>query len=154
MSGTGKTSVVAELRRRGRVAYDVDDGFTSVDPADGRWHWRTDEVGQLLAQGDVTDVFIAGCSEEQVSFTWDIKILLTAPQGVILHRVQTRSGNAYGRSPSEQEQVLADLASVEPVLRRTADVVIDTTIPLMAVVDEILAAADGADVVSVPGGCS
>ncbi len=50
--------------------------------------------------------------------------------------------------------MLANLASVEPVLRRTADVVIDTTIPLMAVVEEILAAVDGAHVVRVRDGCS
>ncbi len=80
MSGTGKTSVVAELRPRGCVAYDVDEGFTSVDPADGRWHWRTDEVAQLLAQGDVSHVFMAGCSQVQATFAWDIKILLPPPR--------------------------------------------------------------------------
>jgi hypothetical protein len=144
MSGTGKTSVVAELRRRDCVAYDVDDGLSAVDPADGRWHWRIDEVRRLLEQGDENPVFIAGCSEEQVEFTWDMKVLLTAPQEVILDRLRTRSGNTYGRSSIEQEQVLADLANVEPLLRRTADLIIETTIPLSAVVNEILSAADGA----------
>jgi broad-specificity NMP kinase len=144
MSATGKTSVVAELRRRDCVAYDVDDGLSAVDPADGRWHWRIDGVTRLLQQGDENHVFIAGCSEEQVEFTWDMKVLLTAPQEVILDRLRTRWGNTYGRSLIEQEQVLADLARIQPLLRRTADVVIETTIPLSAVVDQILAAADGA----------
>jgi hypothetical protein len=40
--------------------------------------------------------------------------------------------------------VLADLAIVEPLLLRTADLVIETTIPLSAVVNHILSAADGA----------
>jgi hypothetical protein len=44
----------------------------------------------------------------------------------------------------EQQHVLADVASVEPLLLRTADPVIYTTIPLSTVVNHILAAADGA----------
>ncbi len=144
MSGTGKSSVVAELRDRGYVAYDVDDDLSAFDPSDGRWHWRTDEVRRLLAQADENHVFIAGCSEEQVRFAWDVKVLLTVPQEVMLDRLGTRTGNTYGRSPVEQEQVLADLADVEPLLRRSADLIIDTTVPLRSVVDQVLAAADGA----------
>ena len=43
MSGTGKSALVQELRRRGYGAYDADDGF-SEPRADGRWGWRTDLV--------------------------------------------------------------------------------------------------------------
>lgn len=143
MSGTGKSSVVAELRRRSYVAYDMDDDLSAIDPADGRWHRRTDELRRLLAQADESYVFIAGCSEEQVEFAWDLKVLLTSPQDVMLDRLRTRTGNTYGRSSVEQEQVLADLAEVEPLLRRSADLIIDTTLPLSAVVDQLLAAADG-----------
>ncbi len=78
-------------------------------------------MGRLLAQADENQVFIAGCSEEQVEFAWDMQVLLTAPKEVMLDRLQTRSGNTYGRSLIEQEQVLADLANVDPLLRRTAD---------------------------------
>jgi len=146
MSGTGKSSVVAELRHRGCVAHDVDDDdLSAVDPADDRRHWRIDEVRRLLAQAAESHVFIAGCSEEQVEFLWDLKVLLASPQEVMLDRLRTRSANTYGRSSLEQEQVLADLAEVEPLLRRSADLIIDTTIPLSAVVDQILAAADGAN---------
>jgi shikimate kinase len=144
MSGTGKSSVVTELRDRGYAAYDVDDGLSAFDPSDGRWHWRTGEVRRLLAQADSNYVFIGGCSEEQVQFAWDVKVLLTVPQEVMLDRLRTRTGNSYGRSPTEQEQVLADLADVEPLLRDSADLIIDTTVPLSSVVDQVLAAADGA----------
>jgi broad-specificity NMP kinase len=145
MSGTGKSSVVAELRERGHLAYDVDDDdLSGLDPVDGRWHWRTDEVRRLLAQAAQSPVFVAGCSEEQVELPWDLKVLLTAPQEVILDRLRTRSSNTYGSSPGEQKQVLADLAEVEPLLRRSADLVIDTTTPLPEVVDQVLSAAGGA----------
>jgi broad-specificity NMP kinase len=140
MSATGKSSVVAALRGRGCVAYDVDDGLTVCDPADGRWHWRTDEVRRLLADGHRYDVFLAGCSEEQADFVWDLTVLLTVPLPVLVQRLRTRSGNTYGRSADERAQVLADVADVEPLLRRRADLVIDTTLPLASVVDRVLAA--------------
>jgi len=142
MSGTGKTSVVGELHRRGFVAHDLDEGYTCVDPEDGRWHWRTADVRRLLTDTDKQSVVIAGCSEEQVEFTWDLKVLLTAPEPVMLHRLATRAGNTFGQSSAQRAQVLADLANVEPVLRQSAHVIIETTLPLADVVDLILHAAN------------
>ena len=49
MSGTGKSTLVAELRRRGVTAYDADeDGFSEPRGA-GRWGWRRAAVAELLA---------------------------------------------------------------------------------------------------------
>jgi dephospho-CoA kinase len=141
MSGTGKSSVVAELRRRGHLAYDVDEGFSELTPADGRWHWRTHEVARVLSQAGAATVFVAGCSEEQQLFTWDVTVLLTAPQEVMLERLRNRVGNGFGKTAGEREQVLQDLAEVEPRLRRAADVVIETTVGLPGVVDQVLTAA-------------
>ena len=128
MSGTGKTSVVGELRRRGFVAHDRDDGYTSLDPEDGRWHWhwhwRIADVRRLLADADAQCVFIAGCSEEQNDFTWDLQVLVNTQEQVTLHRLATRAGNTFGRSSAQQAQVLADPAEVEPLLRQAAHVVI------------------------------
>ena len=66
-SGSGKSMLVQELRRRGYAAYDADDDGFSEPRADGRWGWRADAVASLLAQipeGDL--LFFAGCSEEQI----------------------------------------------------------------------------------------
>jgi serine kinase of HPr protein (carbohydrate metabolism regulator) len=49
MSGTGKSALVSELRRRGYEAHDADDGFAGPR-ADGRWGWRADLVADLLAR--------------------------------------------------------------------------------------------------------
>ncbi len=56
----------------------------------------------------------------------------------MLHRLATRAGNTFGQSSAQRAQVLADLANVEPVLRRSAHVIIETTLPLADVVDLIL----------------
>jgi broad-specificity NMP kinase len=140
MSGTGKSSVVAELQRQGYTAHDLDDGFTYLDAADGRWHWDLPRVRALL-HSTKPPLFVAGCSEEQALLPWDVRILLTAPADVILRRIDSRSGDGFGRAAHEREQVLSDLADVEPLLRQSANVEVDTTRPLAEVVRAVLQAA-------------
>lgn len=138
MSGTGKSALVQELRRRGYGAYDADDGF-SEPRADGRWGWRTDLVTELLEGAGDRLLFFAGCSEEQVDLPFDCRVLLTAPAPTLIHRLRTRTSNSYGRTPDELAQILADLAEVEPRLRRTADVVLSTSVPESQLADLLLA---------------
>ncbi len=65
-------------------------------------------------------------------------MLLTAPVDVLLERLQTRTGDRYGQSPAEEAQVLADLGEVEPLLRRSADLVLETIEPPERVADVLL----------------
>jgi shikimate kinase len=138
MSGVGKSTLVRELRRRGYEAYDADDDGFSESRADGRWGWRADKVAALLDRDDSGVMFFAGCSEEQATLPFDFRVLLTAPRDVLLERLSSRSGNDYGRDERERQQVLADLDEVEPLLRRSADRVLDTTAPTASVGDELL----------------
>jgi hypothetical protein len=140
MSGTGKSMLVQELRRRGYAAYDADDDGFSEPRADGRWGWRAEAVASLLAQiPDGELLFFAGCSEEQIELPFDYRVVLTVPEDEIVMRLGTRASNAYGRKPAERRQVLEDLAHVEPLLRRSADLVLSTTAPVAAVADRLLA---------------
>ena len=140
MSGSGKSTLVQELRRRGYAAHDADDDGFSKPRADGRWGWRAAAVASLLAQipdGDL--LFFAGCSEEQIEMPFDYRVVLTVPEDEIEMRLRTRTSNAYGRKPPERRQVLADLAHIEPLLRRSADLVLRTTEPVADVADRLLA---------------
>jgi len=137
VSGTGKSSLVKELRRRGFAAYDADDDGFSEPRADGRWGWRADRVAGLLANADGV-LFFAGCSEEQAALPFDRRVLLTAPTPVVVERLRMRTDNRYGSSDAELAQVLADLAEVEPLLRRSADLVLATDAPLEQVADRLL----------------
>jgi energy-coupling factor transporter ATP-binding protein EcfA2 len=140
MSGSGKSTLVQELRRRGHAAYDADDDRFSEPRADGRWGWRVDAVASLLAEvPDGTLLFFAGCSEEQIELPFEYRVLLTVPEDEIVMRLTTRTSNAYGREPGERAQVLADLADIEPLLRRSADLVLSTAAPVAAVADSLLA---------------
>ena len=140
MSGVGKSTLVRELRRRTFRAYDADDDGFSEPRGDGRWGWRVERVADVLKQGEAGPdlVFFAGCSEEQVALPFDYRVLLTAPAEILVQRLMARTTNAYGRSEEQRARVLADLADVEPLLRRSADLIIVTTEPTPLVADALL----------------
>jgi dephospho-CoA kinase len=144
MSGVGKSALVHELRRRGVRAFDADEDGFSEPRADGRWGWRAERVAALLGEQGDGPLFFAGCSEEQATLPFDYRVLLTAPLDVLLERLRTRTGNRYGQSAAQQQQILADLAEVEPLLRRSADLILDTTEPLERVADVLLSRLDRA----------
>ena len=87
-------------------------------------------------EGDL--LFFAGCSEEQIEMPFDYRVVLRVPEDEILVRLRTRTSNPYGRTPAERTQVLADRALVEPLLRRSADLVLSTTAPVAEVADRLL----------------
>jgi RNase adaptor protein for sRNA GlmZ degradation len=142
MSGTGKSSVIAELAALGYKAIDTDDGWCELLP-DGRQRWREDAIAALLDTEDADVVFMAGCEDNQVRFhsRFDLIILLSVPAQVMTERLATRAGNPYGKAPGDMDRILADLAAVGPLLRKAADHEICTTISLAEVVAKILCLA-------------
>ncbi len=143
VSGVGKSSLVGELRRRGFDAVDAvdadDDGFTSPRP-DGTWGWRRDQVRAFFEERQGQLLFFAGCSNEQAEFDFDMKVLLTAPVDVIVERLQTRTNNSFGRTETEHDRVLSDAQWLLPLLRASADLVIETTTPISDVADGLVEA--------------
>jgi hypothetical protein len=53
-------------------------------------------------------------------------------------RRRTRSGNSYGQDPAELSQILVDLVEIEPLLRRSADLVLLSTEPTAQIADALL----------------
>jgi dephospho-CoA kinase len=143
MSGTGKSRVVAELTARGYKAVDTDDGFCDFQP-DGRQLWREDAIQELLATEDADVLFVAGCEENQGTFhpLFDHIVLLSAPLGTMIERLETRTNNPYGKSTLDCSRFLEDAETVEPLLRRAADHEVLTTAALDDVVATILRLVD------------
>jgi adenylate kinase family enzyme len=111
MSGTGKSTVIDTLAARGYKAVDLDDPLWSKYDANGEWVWREDRVRDLLSAEDADILFVSGCAENQVSFhpRFDDIILLSAPAGVIIERLMSRTNNPYGKDPVERAEVLGYL---------------------------------------------
>jgi shikimate kinase len=139
LSGTGKSSVVRELVARGYKAVDTDDGWCEPLP-DGRQQWREEAIQDLLSSEDAAVLFVAGCEENQVRFhaQFDHIVLLSAPLGVLLDRLASRTTNPYGKDPEERRRFLDDVETVEPLLRRVATHEVQTTAPLDEVVTTVL----------------
>jgi broad-specificity NMP kinase len=139
MSGTGKSSVIGELRKRGFQAIDMDEPDWS-EFVDGNQLWCEERLQQALDDTGDAPLFISGCAENQVKFYPQLTdlILLSAPAAVIEERLLTRTSNSYGKRPEEMAEALGYVEAVEPLLRRGATLEIVTTIPLEAVVEQLL----------------
>ena len=138
MSGTGKSTLVAELRTRGVTAYDADEDGFSEPRGNGRWGWRRAAVAALLERHTEGLLCFAGCSEEQADLPFDYRVLLTAPEAVLIERLRARTNNPYGHTDDELAQILADRAEIEPLLRRTADLVLVSTASPSQLADAVL----------------
>lgn len=141
MSGTGKSSALNELARRGYRVVDTDFGDWITDGEEPLW--REDEIDALLTEHERSGepLFIAGTVINQTTFypRFDEIVLLSAPLEVMLERIAGRQDNPFGKTSEERARIIADTAEIEPLLRSAATVEIDTHAPLAAVVDQLAA---------------
>jgi adenylate kinase family enzyme len=145
MSGTGKSSTLAELGRRGYRVADTDDpGWREyreyVESSDevrrGEWLWVEERITGLLDSDDAR----SGCVRNQSKFydRFNAVVLLSAPADVILDRIARRTTNNYGKTPVERAMILDDLARVEPLLRASCTHELDASRPLDEVVADLI----------------
>ena len=139
MSGTGKSSALAELARRGFRTVDTDDpGWTVEHDDGGRW-WDEQRITELLDQEGPT-LYVSGTTSNQRRFydRFDAVVLLSATADVLVERLASRTTNDYGKSLEERELILTHLREVEPLLRATCTHEIDATLPPADVVDRLV----------------
>jgi dephospho-CoA kinase len=144
MSGTGKSSALDQLARRGFRTVDTDSGGWNEWGdwnGEGGWLWREDRMAALLAEDGEGVLFVSGCVSNQGVFydRFDAVVLLSAPAEVLLRRIESRTTNDYGKSPRERELVLHHLETVEPLLRATCTHELDASRPLEQIVADLVA---------------
>ena len=140
MSGTGKSTALAELRTRGFEAVDTDEpGWTVWSDEENGYLWREDRIAELLARDREVPLYVSGTVSNQGRFysQFDAIVLLSAPEEVLLSRIDTRTTNPYGKAAEERELILGHLAEVEPLLRATCTHEIDAAQPVDVVVAEL-----------------
>ena len=140
MSGTGKSSALAELRARGYETVDTDEGrWSEWSDAVRGYLWREDLIAELLAQERDVPLFVSGTVSNQGRLYphFDAIVLLSAPPEVILRRLASRTTNDYGKSDQERALILQHMAEVEPLLRATCTHELDGSRPLREVVDDL-----------------
>jgi broad-specificity NMP kinase len=148
MSGTGKSTVLAELKRRGHRVIDTDDPgwIVEANTADGpEPMWDLDQIEAVIDDHRTGWLFIAGCVANQgaVYDRFDAVVLLSAPVDVILDRVANR-GNPFGSTAEDRTKIAKDLTAFERLLRTGADREIVTTAPIpevVAVLEQVASSA-------------
>jgi dephospho-CoA kinase len=146
MSGTGKSTALAELHQRGFEVVDTDHGGWSFwSHAEDGYLWREDRIGELLAREGGSTLYVSGTVSNQGRFypRFDAVVLLSAPAETLLRRVATRSTNNYGKSSKDRDLIVRNLAEVEPLLRATCTHEVDATQPLDLVVEQLVAIGQG-----------
>jgi dephospho-CoA kinase len=139
MSGSGKSTALTELARRGHRVVDTDYGGWTLDEPGTERLWREDRIEAMLDDFDEDVLFVSGCVANQAKFypRFDAVVLLSAPVDVILGRVATRETNDFGKTEEQRAAIVEDLETVEPLLRAGAMAEIDTRAPVAEVADEL-----------------
>ncbi len=160
VSGTGKTSVCHELRRRGYMAINGDrelayqgdpttgekiEDFdhelpTDLSPEIRHAHhiWDVAKVRSLAANQDDESTFFCGGSRNFKQFIdlFDEIFILDIDAETLNQRLDSRADDDWGKCKSERELILRLHATQADV--PDSGIIIDATQPLVSVVDEIL----------------
>jgi broad-specificity NMP kinase len=110
MSGTGKSTVLTELGRRGFQVVQTDDApWSEWSEADGGYVWREELIAELLSRDDRGTLYVSGTASNQGRFypRFDAVVLLSAPVDVLLHRIEARTTNHYGKTAEERALILS-----------------------------------------------
>jgi dephospho-CoA kinase len=144
MSGTGKSSALAELARRGFRTADTDEPGWTVEDAEGGHWWDEKRIAELLGEEGPT-LYVSGTVSNQGRFydRFDAVVLLSAPAEVLFDRLATRSTNDYGKTTEERDLILAHLRDVEPLLRATCTHEINAVQPLADVIAKLVEIGSG-----------
>jgi hypothetical protein len=152
VSGTGKTSVCDELRRRGYhsihgdrdLAYQGDP--KTGGPLDGFAHehhiWDVDKVRALVADQSHAASFFCGGSRNFDRFIdlFDGVFVLEVDLDTLNRRLAVRPEDEWGGPASEREFIARLHATKEDIPKNA--IIIDATAPISHVVDEILGNAN------------
>jgi hypothetical protein len=147
-SCTGKSAVWAELRRRGHHAVNGDRELAyqgdpeTGEPTDGRTHehhiWDVGKVRALIADRDEPVTFFCGGSRNVSRFIdlFDGVFVLDIDLDTLNRRLARRTDDDWGARQDERDLVVRLHQTKEDIPRNGT--VIDATMPLARVVDEIL----------------
>ncbi|MBE7189418.1 AAA family ATPase [Jatrophihabitans endophyticus] len=137
MSGTGKSTLLVELARRGHRTIDTDHG--GWHRADGGW----DEPRMSALLAEHSDLVVSGTADNQGRFydRFAHVVLLSAPLPVLLDRVTARD-NPYGRTTADRDEIAHYVETVEPLLRRGATVELDACRSPLELADAVDALLD------------
>lgn len=158
VSGVGKSTLAAELNKRGILAFDV-------DAVQGLCHWRNkmtkdkadwesgigtewliahdwvadiEKLIELLNEAETVVVLGITGNQEDYFYLFDKLFLLQCPPEVFLTRIDARTDNDFGKDKSEQEHILSWYKNFEKRMVEKGVVPINAEQPPEIIADVIL----------------
>ncbi len=161
VAGSGKSSIVRELSRRGIAAVDMDQGLchwenrrtggmAGWEPgrseawyAEHGWMCDVPELSSILAAND--DVVVVGISSNQEEYLkeFDKVFVLTCTPATMIKRLNARTDSDYGKHPSEQARLLAWQRAFEEEMVAKGALPLDGEREVEVVADDVAAALAG-----------
>ncbi len=155
VSGTGKTTLMHELLRRGEEAHDTDTecircskqtgepiGYEEAKRDGYNWIYPTEHLLSLKAQSQAKNIFLLGSIDnfDEVKAAADEYVWMTIPLDVLIHRLNTRE-KEYGKSNSERQSILDLYQKMQPTISPNT-FTLDATKPVGTIADDLLTHAD------------
>ncbi len=163
ISGSGKSTVRDELRKRGYTAYGTDeDGLAyfynnetgkplkhRIPPEVRTPQWRSEDtwkvqraaIEKLHHEAEDKPIFLCGVVANDASELWDLfdKVFaLTIDDETLRHRITTRTNDDFGKLLHEFELLLNWQKTAKEDYEKLGAILIDATKPVGEVVDEII----------------
>ncbi len=150
-SGTGKTTLMNELRRRGEEAHDTDAECVRCSKETGLpisydeskrdgydWIYPLESLQKLKLQSQGKNVFLLGTVDNfnEIKLAAEEYIWIAIPLDVLLTRLATRE-KAYGKSPSERQSILSLNEKMQSDIGSDA-FTLDATKPVELIADDLL----------------
>ncbi|WP_261129854.1 AAA family ATPase [Bacillus sp. Marseille-Q3570] len=144
LSGTGKSTILAQLSNRGYHTIDTDYNQLSIEVfnherLETEWIWDEDKMKKVVNEHNEGILFVSGTVSNQGKFYpyFNEIIFLSAPLDILLERIRKRTTNEYGKSDSERKEIIDDYEQFGDIIEASSTRTIDTTKDISSIVDEI-----------------
>ena len=150
ISGTGKTTICEELKRRGYRAIEADKEIAHyADPKTGlpteekipdNWIWNEDKFNNALKQEREESIFICGGAINQEDFKHHFTKVFTLhiDDDTLKYRLLNRTNNDFGKRPEELALQLEWNRGAVKYSKERGTILVEATKPVNEVVDEII----------------
>jgi len=151
ISGTGKSTIIEELTKRGIHSVDLDSSFCRWEDKKTRkeintdyeikkhgWYCNFDKLKELLNTQE--NIFVAGITENQNEYLklFNKIFLLQCSEETILERINNRKNNDFGKDSLEKEYILNSYRDFEKDLIEKGAISINVDKPIEIVINEII----------------
>jgi len=151
VSGTGKSTLMRELRKRGEEAIDMDTDCIRVSKVTGNvisyeeakrdgydWIYPKDALQKLKAEAATKDIFILGITDnpQVIQDAADKFVWMTIPLDVLVQRLDSRQ-KEYGKSERERKLILDQYNTLSNSLKPET-FTLDATKPVETIADDLL----------------